>query len=109
MKYAFAIFLAAAGALASLNDTLTTVIVTALTTYCPEATELTHNGVVYTITEETTLTITDCPCTLTKVRLLSSRISSPLSFLLPNPIPHSFPSLQIKIIANKPSINSPSS
>ncbi len=76
MKYAFAIFLAVAasttGALASMNDTLTTVIVTALTTYCPEAMELTHNGVVYTITSETTLTITDCPCTLTRVRLFSS-------------------------------------
>ena len=69
MKYAFAILAAATGALASWNGTLTTAVVTALTTYCPYATELTHNGIVYTVTEETTLTITDCPCTITQVRL----------------------------------------
>jgi hypothetical protein len=81
MKYAFAIFLAVAttGALASMNDTLTTVVVTALTTYCPEATELTHNGIVYTITAETTLTITDCPCTLTQARLSSPPCPFPKS------------------------------
>lgn len=38
----------------------------AYTTYCPEATQITHNGVTYTITEATTLTITNCPCTVTK-------------------------------------------
>jgi hypothetical protein len=71
MKYGFAILAAATGALASWNGTAayTTVIVTALTTYCPYATELTHNGIIYTVTEETTLTITDCPCTLTQVCL----------------------------------------
>lgn len=86
MKYAFAIFLAA-GALASMNDTLTTVVVTVLTTYCPEATELTHNGVVYTITEETTLAITDCPCTLTRVRLFSY----PFPLSIPNHETQSYP------------------
>jgi hypothetical protein len=71
MKYGFAMLAAATGALASTwNGTYTTVIVTALTTYCPFATELTHNGIVYTVTEETTLTITDCPCTLTQAILL---------------------------------------
>jgi hypothetical protein len=71
MKYGFVILAAATGALASWNGTAqyTTVIVTALTTYCPYATELTHNGITYTVTEETTLTITDCPCTLTQVCL----------------------------------------
>jgi len=59
---------AATGALASTwNGTYTTVIVTALTTYCPFATELTHNGIVYTVTEETTLTITDSASTFTNI------------------------------------------
>jgi hypothetical protein len=108
MKYAFAIFLVVAttGALASMNDTLTTVIVTALTTYCPEATELTHNGIVYTITAETTLTITDCPCTLTQVRLLSSPFLSHPRFL-----PSSSPKSQIPIpkflLQNKDNNNIP--
>lgn len=44
----------------------TTEVVTAYTTYCPEATEITHGGVTYTVTEATTLTITNCPCTITK-------------------------------------------
>lgn len=37
---------------------------TALTTFCPAATEITTNGKTYTVTEATTLTITDCPCTV---------------------------------------------
>ncbi|OCK76308.1 hypothetical protein K432DRAFT_306624 [Lepidopterella palustris CBS 459.81] len=44
----------------------TTEVVTAYTTYCPEATQITHGGVTYTVTEATTLTITNCPCTITK-------------------------------------------
>lgn len=49
------------------NDTDVTVteVVTALTTYCPEPTTFEQNGKTYTVTEATTLTITDCPCTLT--------------------------------------------
>ena len=42
----------------------TTQVVTALTTYCPAATQVTHNGVTYTVTSATTLTITNCPCTI---------------------------------------------
>ena len=59
-------------------------VVTAWTTYCPEATTFSHAGVTYTVTEvgivnitvcpqqqltltqATTLTITNCPCTITK-------------------------------------------
>ncbi|EMC96061.1 hypothetical protein BAUCODRAFT_515072 [Baudoinia panamericana UAMH 10762] len=41
-------------------------VVTAFTTYCPSSTQLTHNGVTYTITSATTFTITDCPCTVTR-------------------------------------------
>ncbi|KAI4167548.1 MAG: hypothetical protein LQ343_007119 [Gyalolechia ehrenbergii] len=44
----------------------TTEIVTAYETYCPAATQITHGGVTYTVTEATTLTITNCPCTVTK-------------------------------------------
>ena len=79
MKYSVAILAAVTtGALAqntwgtwAPNGTVayTTTIVTALTTYCPEAMEVTHGGNTYTVTEATTLTITDCPCTLTQVCL----------------------------------------
>ncbi|EXU97132.1 hypothetical protein X797_009749 [Metarhizium robertsii] len=44
----------------------TTEVVTALTTYCPAPTTLTHGDKTYTITSATTLTITDCPCTISK-------------------------------------------
>jgi len=44
----------------------TTYVETAITTYCSEATILTFGEFVYTITGETLLTITDCPCTMTK-------------------------------------------
>jgi len=43
----------------------TTEIVHELTTYCPYATQITQGGKVYTVTEATTLTIKECPCTLT--------------------------------------------
>lgn len=52
---------AATGAAAYSNGTApvyVTEVVTAFTTYCPEATSLTHNGVTYTVSEATTLTIT---------------------------------------------------
>lgn len=60
MQYSFAAVLAAvagvqagvqAGAWPPSNVTYTTEVVTALTTYCPEATVLTHAGTTYTITE----------------------------------------------------------
>lgn len=38
-----------------------TEVVTAFTTFCPEATQITHAGETYTVTEATTLTITNCP------------------------------------------------
>jgi hypothetical protein len=59
---------AAPAAPPALNETApvwSTEVVTALTTYCPLATVLTHAGVTYTVTSATTLTITDCPCTIT--------------------------------------------
>ncbi|GME75379.1 unnamed protein product [[Candida] boidinii] len=48
-------------------ETTVSEVVTAITTYCPEATEIVTNGVTYTVTGATTLTITDCPCTKEKV------------------------------------------
>ncbi|TPX18434.1 uncharacterized protein E0L32_011675 [Thyridium curvatum] len=67
MKFSVAAVAAlAAGVSAGSNVTYTTEVVTALTTYCPEATKITHGGKTYTVTEATTLTITDCPCTVTK-------------------------------------------
>ncbi|CAH0058173.1 unnamed protein product [Clonostachys solani] len=44
--------------------TTTTTVVTAITTYCPVPTTLTYNSQTYTVTEPTTLTITNCPCTV---------------------------------------------
>lgn len=70
MKFSVAAVVAlAAGAQASYkadNVTYTTEVVTAYTTYCPAATQLTYGGKTYTVTEATTLTISDCPCTVSK-------------------------------------------
>ncbi|RFU25022.1 hypothetical protein B7463_g11314, partial [Scytalidium lignicola] len=57
-----------AGASAHYNGTVvyTTEVHTAYTTVCPEATEVSFNGVTYTVSEATTLTITNCPCTVVK-------------------------------------------
>jgi hypothetical protein len=43
-----------------------TEVVTAYTTYCPGPTKITHGHKTYTVTKATTLTISDCPCTVTK-------------------------------------------
>lgn len=52
MKFSAAAVLAAvAGAHAWSNVTYTTEVVTALTTYCPMATEIVHGGTTYTVTE----------------------------------------------------------
>lgn len=47
--------------------TTTTKIVSQYTTYCPEPTVVTVNEKQYTVTKATTLTITDCPCTIVEV------------------------------------------
>jgi len=51
-------------ATASVPDVYTTEVVTQLTTVCPTPTQVTYGGKTYTVTESTTLTITDCPCTI---------------------------------------------
>ena len=69
MKFAVAAVLAAAaGASAGYagNVTVITEVVDQYTTYCPEPTEITHGDKTYTVTEPGTITITDCPCTVTK-------------------------------------------
>jgi hypothetical protein len=66
MKFSAAVLALAAGANAFKNVTYTTEIVTAITTFCPEPTTVEYGGTTYTITEATTLTITDCPCTIKK-------------------------------------------
>jgi hypothetical protein len=53
----------------------TTDVYTAYTTVCPASTELTYNGVTYTATESTTLTITNCPCTIIKPVTTSSVVA----------------------------------
>jgi len=52
-----------------------TEVFTAYTTYCPASTEVTFNGVTYTATESTTLTITNCPCTIIKPVTTSSVVA----------------------------------
>lgn len=66
MQFRFLAPLALAGSAVAgfSNDTTVTEVVTAYTTYCPEPTTFTTNGKTYTVTEATTLTITDCPCTI---------------------------------------------
>jgi hypothetical protein len=57
----------------------TTEVFTAYTTVCPAATELTFNGKTYTATTSTTLTITNCPCTVIKPVTTSSVVVAPSS------------------------------
>ncbi|KAL8711012.1 MAG: hypothetical protein Q9225_007185 [Loekoesia sp. 1 TL-2023] len=68
MITASAAFVAGAAAWGNSSEPIqyTTEIVTAYTTYCPAATQITHGAQTYTVTEATTLTITNCPCTVTK-------------------------------------------
>ncbi|OAQ58164.1 hypothetical protein VFPPC_17028 [Pochonia chlamydosporia 170] len=54
-----------------------TIIRTAYTTYCPEPTKFAVGNVTYTVTKPTTLTITNCPCTLTKTGITSLNTTTP--------------------------------
>lgn len=42
-------------------------VVSEFTTYCPEATTFSYNNKTVIVTKPTTLTITDCPCTMTHI------------------------------------------
>jgi len=77
MQYSAAAVIALAASTAAAGYTngtvvYTTEVHTAYTTVCPAATELTFNGVTYTATASTTLTITNCPCTIVKPVTTSS-------------------------------------
>jgi hypothetical protein len=77
MQYS-AVVLAAFVATASANyyngttPVYTTEVVTSYETYCPGPTTITYGESTYTVTEATTLTITDCPCTVVKPVTTSS-------------------------------------
>lgn len=59
------------------NETITTTkVVAAYTTYCPEPTTFELGGKKYEVTEPTTLTITDCPCTIVEVNPSLSSFST---------------------------------
>ena len=51
------------------NETVptTTKVVDEFTTFCPEPTTFEMGGHTFEVEEATTLTITDCPCTITEV------------------------------------------
>jgi len=57
------------------NVSYTTEVVTEYTTYCPEATQVSYNGQTYTVTEPTYLTITNCPCTISKPVYVTSSVA----------------------------------
>jgi len=89
MQYSAAAVLALAAASASagaVNGTgavvYTTSVYTAYTTVCPASTQLTFNGVTYTASSATTLTITNCPCTV--VKPVSTAAVAPSSALYVN-------------------------
>jgi hypothetical protein len=60
------------------NETIvtTTKVVSVYTTYCPEPTTFTFNKKEYIVTKPTTITITDCPCTIVEVRGYSTGFES---------------------------------
>ncbi|KAK9369884.1 hypothetical protein V1509DRAFT_617823 [Lipomyces kononenkoae] len=60
-------------------ETTTTEVVTAYTTYCPYPTTFVEQNKTYTVTEATTLTITNCPCTRTSVFTTSTVTVCPCS------------------------------
>ncbi|KAJ6787959.1 hypothetical protein PWT90_10384 [Aphanocladium album] len=75
MKFSVAAVIAAAGvATAVSNVTVTTEVVDVYTTYCPEATQITHGTKTWTVTAPTTLTISECPCTITRPVTVTSEV-----------------------------------
>ena len=72
----------AAGLVAAQNGTVvtTTRVVAEYTTYCPEPTTFEFNNKKYTVTEATTLTIVDCPCTIVEVCVLSKTKHMDISY-----------------------------
>lgn len=63
---AAAAFVGAVVATGNGTEVTVTETVSSYTTYCPLPTTVVENNVTYTVTEPTTLTITNCPCTRIK-------------------------------------------
>jgi hypothetical protein len=62
----FAVSAQALGTGTAVDSTVyTTVVVPTYTTVCPSPTTFAFHNITYTVTQPTTLTITNCPCTLT--------------------------------------------
>jgi len=83
MKYSVAaVVLAAATSVSAWsNDTIvyTTEIVDVYTTVCPASATITYNGETYTntLTESSTIVITNCPCTISKPVYTTSAVVAP--------------------------------
>ncbi|KAI2638954.1 hypothetical protein GGS26DRAFT_587726 [Hypomontagnella submonticulosa] len=69
----------------------TTEVVTSYETYCPGPTQITYGTNTYTVTEATTLTITDCPCTISKPVYTTSLVSCATCAPAPPAYPTSAP------------------
>ncbi|KAG9635556.1 hypothetical protein KCU95_g17971, partial [Aureobasidium melanogenum] len=90
MKSFGVLALAASASAAYINGTApangtvyTTEVVTAYTTVCPAPTSgayvTTINSKAYTISSKTTVTVTDCPCTLVKPMATASSMASSMA------------------------------
>ncbi|KAI0885658.1 uncharacterized protein GGS22DRAFT_132034 [Annulohypoxylon maeteangense] len=64
----------------------TTEVVTSYETYCPGPTKITYGSNTYTVTEATTLTITDCPCTISKPVYTTSSVACTTCTSAPVPV-----------------------
>ncbi|QSZ32046.1 hypothetical protein DSL72_001615 [Monilinia vaccinii-corymbosi] len=64
-----------------------TEVVTQFTTVCPAATVLTYDGATYTVTQNETLTITNCPCTISKPVYTTSSVICKTCTALPTTTP----------------------
>lgn len=90
MKYSVAaIVLAAATSVSAwYNDTIiyTTEVVDVYTTVCPAEGTITFNGQTYTntLTETSTIVITNCPCTISKPVYTTSAVVVPSAPVYPN-------------------------
>jgi len=87
MKYSVAaVVLAAAGSVSAwypTNETVsyTTEVVDVYTTVCPAGGAVTFNGHTYTntLTETSTIVVTNCPCTISKPVYTTSAVAAPSS------------------------------
>lgn len=94
MKAVFAAVALAAGVSATYpaagNVTYTTEVVTAYETYCPGPTTITYGQKTYTVSKATTLTITDCPCTISKPVYTTSKGSTTAATTGPTTAPTTY-------------------